>query len=391
MGAILARFTMPGNPFRVVVSRDAARAYAISSSENLLVVDLAGRRAVRSVSTGLYATNGLVESRDGATLFVSSMTGGIVAIDLATGGVANVRLRGWSASGSRAVAGCAELYVADETGGVIAMRTRDGTLRRLATQPSFGLALTLDGSQLWVTQPAFGRILVVDPAQLLPIRTIVLGAGTAPRRIAFDQSGQAAVSDESGFVHIFPSRGVARRLAPPPTRVHFSLLARATPCGALSRARLSPSRPLDDDSYSLSRPTLDGPRPASPPPGLRSRTRCAPWPSPGQPLAVAFSSIRAAISNRRLSGPGLRRTGTQGRAGHPAMEPIPVRRLPYIAAMHGDIFYPTALLRLLLPADLGMTWGFMIHVFLCGCFTYGFCAPGDSASSRRSSAASRTC
>ena len=40
--------------------------------------------------------------------------------------------------------------------------------------------------------------------------------------------------------------------------------------------------------------------------------------------------------------------------------------------MHGDIFYPTALLRLLLPTDIGMTWGFIIHIFLCGCFTYGF-------------------
>ena len=46
--------------------------------------------------------------------------------------------------------------------------------------------------------------------------------------------------------------------------------------------------------------------------------------------------------------------------------------MPYVAAMHGDIFYPTQLLRLLVGTDAGMTWGFIIHTFLAGLFTYGF-------------------
>jgi hypothetical protein len=46
--------------------------------------------------------------------------------------------------------------------------------------------------------------------------------------------------------------------------------------------------------------------------------------------------------------------------------------MPYIAAMHGDIFYPTFLLRMILPTDVAMTWGFIIHLFLAGFFTYGF-------------------
>ncbi len=40
--------------------------------------------------------------------------------------------------------------------------------------------------------------------------------------------------------------------------------------------------------------------------------------------------------------------------------------------MHGDIFYPTFLLRMMLPTDIAMTWEFPIHVFLCGLFTYLF-------------------
>jgi len=46
--------------------------------------------------------------------------------------------------------------------------------------------------------------------------------------------------------------------------------------------------------------------------------------------------------------------------------------MPYVAAMHGDIFYPTFLLRLVLPVDVGMTWGMILHLFLCGILTFAF-------------------
>jgi hypothetical protein len=46
--------------------------------------------------------------------------------------------------------------------------------------------------------------------------------------------------------------------------------------------------------------------------------------------------------------------------------------IPYVAAQHGDIFYPTVLLRLLLPIDVAITWSFLAHLFLAGLFTFGF-------------------
>jgi hypothetical protein len=59
--------------------------------------------------------------------------------------------------------------------------------------------------------------------------------------------------------------------------------------------------------------------------------------------------------------------------GHfPLWNPYLFGGMPYIAAMHGDIFYPTFLLRMVMPTDVAMTWGFIIHVFLSGLFTYGF-------------------
>ena len=58
--------------------------------------------------------------------------------------------------------------------------------------------------------------------------------------------------------------------------------------------------------------------------------------------------------------------------GIPQWNPYLFGGLPYVAAMHGDIFYPTAWLRLIMPTDLAMSWGFIIHTFLAGLFTYGF-------------------
>lgn len=58
--------------------------------------------------------------------------------------------------------------------------------------------------------------------------------------------------------------------------------------------------------------------------------------------------------------------------GIPQWNPYLFGGLPYVAAMHGDIFYPTALLRMLMPTDLAMSWGFILHLFAAGLFTYGF-------------------
>jgi len=58
--------------------------------------------------------------------------------------------------------------------------------------------------------------------------------------------------------------------------------------------------------------------------------------------------------------------------GIPQWNPYIFGGLPYVAAMHGDIFYPTFVLRALLPTDVAMTWSFIIHMVLAGLFTYVF-------------------
>jgi hypothetical protein len=59
--------------------------------------------------------------------------------------------------------------------------------------------------------------------------------------------------------------------------------------------------------------------------------------------------------------------------GHiPLWNPEIFGGMPFVAGMHGDIFYPTAWLRLLLPIHVAMNLGFVIHYVLAGVFTYWF-------------------
>jgi hypothetical protein len=58
--------------------------------------------------------------------------------------------------------------------------------------------------------------------------------------------------------------------------------------------------------------------------------------------------------------------------GFPLWNPYLMGGMPYVAAMHGDTFYPTFLLRAVLPTDAAMTWGYMLHVVLAGLFTFVF-------------------
>jgi hypothetical protein len=73
----------------------------------------------------------------------------------------------------------------------------------------------------------------------------------------------------------------------------------------------------------------------------------------------------AGYAFREFAAHYMRETG-----GFPQWNPYLYGGMPYIAAMHGDIFYPTFLLRLVLPTDVAMTWSFILHVFLAGLFTY---------------------
>ena len=59
--------------------------------------------------------------------------------------------------------------------------------------------------------------------------------------------------------------------------------------------------------------------------------------------------------------------------GHvPLWNPEIFGGLPFVAGMHGDVLYPTALLRLVFPTHVAMNVGFVLHYVLAGLFTYLF-------------------
>src|SRR6185503_12698573 len=89
-------------------------------------------------------------------------------------------------------------------------------------------------------------------------------------------------------------------------------------------------------------------------------------------LSLAYPALAGlflvnAHSDQYIAGYAFREfaASTLKATGHfPLWNPYPFCWMPYVAAMHGDIFYPTFLLRMIMATDPAMTWGFIIHVFL---------------------------
>ena len=93
------------------------------------------------------------------------------------------------------------------------------------------------------------------------------------------------------------------------------------------------------------------------------------WPALGGEFLVNMRSdqYQAGYSFREFGAQVLRATG-----GFALWNPYLFGGMPYVGAMHGDIFYPTALMRMVMPTDAAMTWGLIIHYMLAGFATYVF-------------------
>ncbi len=91
--------------------------------------------------------------------------------------------------------------------------------------------------------------------------------------------------------------------------------------------------------------------------------------------ALAGKFLAGPHSDEYIAGYAFREFGAASlREGgsFPLWNPYLFGGMPFVAAMHGDIFYPTFLLRMLVPTDVAMTWTFIIHIFLAGMFAYMF-------------------
>ena len=93
------------------------------------------------------------------------------------------------------------------------------------------------------------------------------------------------------------------------------------------------------------------------------------------PLLTGQILFGGARSDMFIAGYSFRRFGAHAfleTGAIPQWNPYLFGGLPYIGAMHGDVFYPTAWLRWLMPVDLAITWGMVLHFVLAGWFMYRF-------------------
>lgn len=91
--------------------------------------------------------------------------------------------------------------------------------------------------------------------------------------------------------------------------------------------------------------------------------------------ALAGKFLAGPHSDEYIAGYAFREFGAatlRESGSFPLWNPYLFGGMPFVAAMHGDIFYPTFLLRMLVPTDVAMTWTFLIHIFLAGLFAYMF-------------------
>jgi hypothetical protein len=84
-------------------------------------------------------------------------------------------------------------------------------------------------------------------------------------------------------------------------------------------------------------------------------------------LDESSDQFRAGVSFRQFAVDYFRENGSI-----PLWNPFLQGGMPFVGAMHGDIFYPTFLLRLILPVDAAIQWGMIGHFFLCGMATFWF-------------------
>lgn len=93
-------------------------------------------------------------------------------------------------------------------------------------------------------------------------------------------------------------------------------------------------------------------------------------------LCYPMLSGHALLGDDQLTvGYGFREWGAAmfRQTGHiPQWFPYQFGGMPFVAAMHGDIFYPTAWLRWFLPVDTAMNIGLALHLVLAGLFLYLF-------------------
>ena len=190
-----------GDPFQVIVSPDETRIYVTTNADQVYAINLATKTVVGQTPTGATA-NGLAINADGSRLYVSTRAGGsVMEVNTATMTVVRTFNPGGTTQAVVVAPDGAEVYVVNEQGFLYAYNLATGALAwtvDLGGSGPFGMALTPNGTELYITVMWTGSVKVVNRATHSITRTYFVDG--VPRRIGITSDGTAVVANESGWV-----------------------------------------------------------------------------------------------------------------------------------------------------------------------------------------------
>ena len=187
-----------GKPLRVAVSPDGATLYVGLDDGLLGIISTA-------TNTGVFLTmpgtlNGLGFSPTLPILYVSSEEGTVYELDTVSGTIARSFTIDGVAQEVVVSKDGTKLFVANQTGQlqIRSTATLDSLTSIFNVTAVYGMALTPDGTQLYVSRPPSGYVLVMDVATTIVVDSVLVGQ---PQRIAFTADGStAAIANKAGNV-----------------------------------------------------------------------------------------------------------------------------------------------------------------------------------------------
>jgi DNA-binding beta-propeller fold protein YncE len=188
--------SVSNSAYRVRVNGAGTKLYATTAGTLMHIFNAATLAPIKTVTLPAQA-NGLTFDSTGNFLYVSSQSAGsITKLDANADTVLQTFPVGPRPEDIAISLDGTEMWVADETLGVqiYALPSFTLTTTLSGTVGAWGLAMTPDGTQVYVTLPSAGGAIFYDRATMAVVRSYLAGV---PRRIAFDHFGDhAAIADE---------------------------------------------------------------------------------------------------------------------------------------------------------------------------------------------------
>ena len=196
----LRRIPIPADAYIVALAPGDSILYVSANSARVYVIRLATGAVIDSLATGI---NFALAVRDTLLYVGLPLEGRVDIVDRRTKTVVRSLATGGRPAGMAFSASGAELYVADEFGGLQRWATASGTsLGTVALAPSgaLGVAVQPGTGLVFAGGVVTGVVHIVDPVTGTVLRAMRVGG--APRRIGFGANGDAFVANEAGWVDV---------------------------------------------------------------------------------------------------------------------------------------------------------------------------------------------